>query len=162
TSYNDLWDPKHKGKVGVIDIQYVGVLEAAALVSGGNMENFEPGKAKLMELRKMDFKMYPTNEAMAQALKTGEVGRAIMREGRGGEGGGRDVAERGRAGAGGGAEGRRRPLRLRLRDSEERAEQDRGLRLSRRDAGAFGADRLRRDDGLQPDRVEREGARRGR
>ena len=45
TSYNDLWDPKHKGKVGVIDIQYVGVLEAAALVSGGNMENFEPGKA---------------------------------------------------------------------------------------------------------------------
>jgi len=83
TSYNDLWDPKHAGKVGVIDIQYIGVLEAAALVSGGNMENFEPGKAKLMELRKINFKMYPTNEAMAQALKTGEVGMCIMWKARG-------------------------------------------------------------------------------
>ena len=83
TSYNDLWDPRHAGKVGVIDIQYIGVLEAAALVSGGNMENFEPGKAKLMELRKTNFKMYPTNEAMAQALKTGEVGMCIMWKARG-------------------------------------------------------------------------------
>jgi len=83
TSYNDLWDPKHAGKVGVIDIQYVGMLEAAALVSGGNMENFEPGKAKLMELRKLNFKMFPTNEAMAQALKTGEVGMCVMWKARG-------------------------------------------------------------------------------
>jgi putative spermidine/putrescine transport system substrate-binding protein len=83
TSYNDLWDPKHTGKVGVIDIQYVGMLEAAALISGGNMENFEPGKAKLMELRKLNFKMYPTNEAMAQALKTGDVGMCVMWKARG-------------------------------------------------------------------------------
>jgi putative spermidine/putrescine transport system substrate-binding protein len=83
TSYTDLWDAKHAGKVGVIDIQYVGMLEAAALISGGNMENFEPGKAKLMELRKLNFKMYPTNEAMAQALKTGEVGMCVMWKARG-------------------------------------------------------------------------------
>jgi putative spermidine/putrescine transport system substrate-binding protein len=83
TSYNDLWDPKHQGKVGIIDIQYVGTIEAAALVSGGSMENFEPAKGKLMELRKRDIKMYPTNEAMAQALKTGEVGMCIMWKARG-------------------------------------------------------------------------------
>lgn len=83
TSYNDLWDAKHAGKVGVIDIQYVGTCEAAALIAGGSMENLEPAKAKLMELRKRDLKMYPTNEAMAQALKTGEVGMCIMWKARG-------------------------------------------------------------------------------
>jgi len=82
-SYNDLWDAKHTGKVGVIDIQYVGTCEAAALIAGGSMENLEPAKAKLMELRKRDIKMYPTNEAMAQALKTGEVGMCIMWKARG-------------------------------------------------------------------------------
>jgi putative spermidine/putrescine transport system substrate-binding protein len=83
TSYNDLWDPRHAGKVGIIDIQYVGTLEAAALISGGNMENLEPAKPKLMELRKLGMKMYPTNEAMAQALKTGEVGMCVMWKARG-------------------------------------------------------------------------------
>lgn len=83
TSYQDLWNPKHAGKVGVIDIQYVGTVEAAALVGGGSMENFEPAKAKLLELRKLGLKMYPTNEAMAQALKTGEVGLCVMWKARG-------------------------------------------------------------------------------
>jgi putative spermidine/putrescine transport system substrate-binding protein len=83
TSYNDLWDPKHQGKVGVIDIQYIGTIEAASLVSGGSMENFEPAKAKLLELRKLGLKMYPTNEGMAQALQTGEVGMCIMWKARG-------------------------------------------------------------------------------
>ncbi len=83
TSYQDLWNPKHAGKIGVIDIQYVGTVEAAALVGGGSMENFEPAKAKLLELRKLGLKMYPTNEAMAQALKTGEVGLCVMWKARG-------------------------------------------------------------------------------
>jgi putative spermidine/putrescine transport system substrate-binding protein len=47
------------------------------------MENLEPAKGKLMELRKLNFKMYPTNEAMAQALKTGEVGMCVMWKARG-------------------------------------------------------------------------------
>jgi putative spermidine/putrescine transport system substrate-binding protein len=83
SSYNDLWDPRHAGKVGVIDIQYVGTCEAAALIAGGSMENLEPAKARLMELRKLGLKMYPTNEAMAQALKTGEVAMCIMWKARG-------------------------------------------------------------------------------
>jgi putative spermidine/putrescine transport system substrate-binding protein len=83
TSYADLWDPKHRDKVGVIDIQYIGTIEAAALTAGGSMDNFEPAKAKLLELRKQGVKMYPTNEAMAQALKTGEVGMSIMWKARG-------------------------------------------------------------------------------
>lgn len=83
TSYADLWDPKHQGKVGVIDIQYQTTIESAALINGGSLDNYEPGKAKLLELKKMGVKIYPTNEAMAQALKTGEVGMCIMWQARG-------------------------------------------------------------------------------
>lgn len=83
TSYADLWSPENAGKVGVIDIQYQTTIESAALVSGGSMSNYEPGKEKLLELKKMGVKVYPTNEAMAQALKTEEVGICIMWQARG-------------------------------------------------------------------------------
>jgi putative spermidine/putrescine transport system substrate-binding protein len=83
TSYADLWDPKYKGKIGVIDIQYQTTIESAAMIAGGNMTNYEPGKAKLMELKKLDVKIVPTNEAMAQALKTEDIWMCIMWKARG-------------------------------------------------------------------------------
>ncbi len=83
TSYADLWSPENAGKVGVIDIQYQTTIESAAMIAGGSMTNYEPGKEKLLELKKMGVKVYPTNEAMAQALKTEEVGICIMWQARG-------------------------------------------------------------------------------
>ena len=83
TSYNDLWNPAYAGKVGVIDIQYQTTIESAAMVAGGSMSNYEPGKAKLLELKKAGVKIYPTNEAMASALKTEEVWMCIMWKARG-------------------------------------------------------------------------------
>ncbi len=83
TSYADLWKEENKGKVGVIDIQYQTTIESAAMISGGSLHDYEPGKAKLLELKKMGVKIYPTNEAMAQALKTEEVGMCIMWRARG-------------------------------------------------------------------------------
>jgi len=83
TSYADLWAPENQGKVGVIDIQYNGTIQSAALINGGGMSNYEPGKEKLLELKKMGVKLYPTNEAMAQALKTEECGMCIMWRARG-------------------------------------------------------------------------------
>jgi len=83
TSYADLWNPELAGKIGVIDIQYQTTIESAAMISGGGLTNYEPGKAKLMELKKMGVKIYPTNEAMAQALKTEECWMCIMWKARG-------------------------------------------------------------------------------
>lgn len=83
TSYADLWDPKYAGRVGVIDIQYQNTIESAAMIAGGGPSNVEPGKEKLLKLKKQGVKIYPTNEAMAQALKSGEVVMCIMWNARG-------------------------------------------------------------------------------
>ncbi|HZS82256.1 MAG TPA: ABC transporter substrate-binding protein [Stellaceae bacterium] len=83
TSYNDLWNPKYAGKIGVIDIQYQTTIESAALINGGSLHNYEPGKPKLLELKKMGVKIVPTNEAMAQALKSEEIWMCIMWKARG-------------------------------------------------------------------------------
>jgi putative spermidine/putrescine transport system substrate-binding protein len=83
TSYADLWAPENQGKVGIIDIQYQGTIQSAAMINGGGMSNYEPGKEKLIELKKTGVKIYPTNEAMAQALKTEECGMCIMWKARG-------------------------------------------------------------------------------
>jgi len=83
TSYADLWSPDNAGKVGVIDIQYQTTIESAAMIAGGSLSNYEPGKDKLLELKRLGVKVYPTNEAMAQALKNEEVGICIMWRARG-------------------------------------------------------------------------------
>lgn len=77
-SYADLWDPKFKGRVGLVDLLYFQFIESAALISGGNARNYEPGKAKLLELKGMDVKLYPSNETLAAALKSEEVWLTIM------------------------------------------------------------------------------------
>jgi putative spermidine/putrescine transport system substrate-binding protein len=77
-SYNDLWDPKYKGKVGLVDLLYFQFIESAALINGGNVKNYEPGKAKLLELKQLDVKVYPSNEALAAALKSEEIWITIM------------------------------------------------------------------------------------
>jgi putative spermidine/putrescine transport system substrate-binding protein len=53
------------------------------MINGGNLKNYEPGKAKLLELKKMGVKIVPTNEAMAAALKTEEIWMCIMWKARG-------------------------------------------------------------------------------
>jgi len=77
-SFKDAFDPKHGNKMGIIDIQYQFVMAAAALAAGGKMDNFEPGKAVLLEAKKAGVRIYPTNEAFAQALKNEEIGVGIM------------------------------------------------------------------------------------
>jgi len=76
--YADLWDPKYRGRVGLVDILHLQNMEAASIAAGGSEHDYEPGKAKLMELRSLDVKLYPSNEALAAALKSEEVWLTIM------------------------------------------------------------------------------------
>ncbi|WP_235907761.1 ABC transporter substrate-binding protein [Siccirubricoccus phaeus] len=76
--YADLWDPKYRGRVGLVDLLYLQNIESAALAGGGSQSDYEPGKRKLMELRSLDAKVYPSNEALAAGLKSEEVWLTIM------------------------------------------------------------------------------------
>jgi putative spermidine/putrescine transport system substrate-binding protein len=76
--FADTLDPKHGNKLGIIDIQRQYNMVAAALASGGSVSNFEPGKERLLACRKAGARIYPSNEAFAQALKTGEIACGIM------------------------------------------------------------------------------------
>ncbi len=77
-SYRDLWHPDCAGKIGFADLLAVSVLESAALAWGGGPSDYEPGKAKLLELKKTGVRLYPSNEALAAALKFGEIWATVM------------------------------------------------------------------------------------
>jgi putative spermidine/putrescine transport system substrate-binding protein len=78
TSYKDVFDPKHGDKLGIIDIQYQYTLVCAALAAGGKVHDIEPGKKLLLECKKAGMRIYPTNEAFAQGLKSEELGIGVM------------------------------------------------------------------------------------
>jgi putative spermidine/putrescine transport system substrate-binding protein len=73
TAWADLWDPKWRGRVGLVDILFPNNTLMAALAGGGGVSNYDPAEKKLMELRSLDVKIYPSNEALAAALKSEEV-----------------------------------------------------------------------------------------
>ncbi|CCD94411.1 putative ABC transporter (substrate binding protein) [Bradyrhizobium sp. ORS 375] len=77
-SFADLWDPKWRGKIGLADILYPNNTLAAALAGGGGVSNLDPAEKKLMEWRSLDVKIYPSNEALAAALKSEEVWLTTM------------------------------------------------------------------------------------
>jgi len=76
--FADTLDPKHGAKLGIIDIQYQYTMLAAGMASGGSVGNFEPGKERLIACKKAGARIYPSNEAFAQALKTEEIACGIM------------------------------------------------------------------------------------
>src|SRR5206468_1641470 len=71
-SYRDLWNGAYAGRIGLADLLAVAAIESAALIAGGNARNYETGKAKLLELKASGVKLYPSNEALAVALKSGD------------------------------------------------------------------------------------------
>jgi len=77
-SYKDILDPRHGSKLAFIDIQYQYTLVAAALAAGGKVNDLEPGKKLLLECKKAGARIYPTNEAFAQGLKTEEFATGVM------------------------------------------------------------------------------------
>lgn len=77
-SYADVFDGKWGERLGLIDIQYQYTLVAAALAAGGSPSDLAPGQKRLIDVRKAGARIYPTNEAFAQGLKTEEIDIGIM------------------------------------------------------------------------------------
>ncbi|BDB28769.1 ABC transporter substrate-binding protein [Cupriavidus sp. TA19] len=72
-SWNDLWSPALKGKIGVPDFDPSHVVAVSAMLSGGEATSWEKGQEKLKAL-KPNFKAFYTNDANAQQLiATGET-----------------------------------------------------------------------------------------
>jgi len=78
TSFADALDSRHGNKLGIIDIQYQYTLVCAALAAGGKVNDIEPGKKLLLECKNAGMRIYPTNEAFAQGLKSEELGIGVM------------------------------------------------------------------------------------
>lgn len=72
-SYSDLFDPKYKDRVGYSDILYNFNMAAANIAAGGKPNDFTAGKKILQDLKARGPKVYPSNEALAAALKSEEV-----------------------------------------------------------------------------------------
>jgi putative spermidine/putrescine transport system substrate-binding protein len=77
-SFIESFDPKHGNRMGIIDVQYQYVMLAASLAAAGDMTKLDAGKDLLLSAKKAGVRLYPTNEAFAQALKTEEIGVGIM------------------------------------------------------------------------------------
>lgn len=72
-SWNDLWSPGLKGKVGVPDFDPSHVVAVSAMLSGGDAKSWEKGQDKLKAL-KPNLKAFYTNDANSQQLiATGET-----------------------------------------------------------------------------------------
>ena len=74
TSFNDLWDPRYVGRVGVTNQHYAGYIQAASMAVTGKPHDFEAAKKKLLELKlNSKPKVYESHQQIAVGFKTGDV-----------------------------------------------------------------------------------------
>lgn len=72
-SMSAMLDSAYKGRVGLVDDQYDYLTLVGALASGGSVKDIELGRKFLRELKKMEPKVYSSTDALAGALKTGDI-----------------------------------------------------------------------------------------
>jgi putative spermidine/putrescine transport system substrate-binding protein len=72
-SFNVALEPRLKGRVGFSDILYNFNAMTAALAGGDKTGSINSGIKFLREVKKNQPKVYPSNETVASALKTGDV-----------------------------------------------------------------------------------------
>lgn len=77
-TWEDLWSPELEGMIGLPDFDPSHIMVIAAMLSGGDAENWEAGQEKLEELRP-NVRAYYTNDANSQQLMaTGETPVQVM------------------------------------------------------------------------------------
>jgi len=74
----DALKPEYKGKVGLSDALFNFSTLFVSLAEGGKGDSFEPGYAFLEKLKANSPKVFPSNEAIATAFKSGEITMAFM------------------------------------------------------------------------------------
>ena len=77
-SFQDALNPKYKGRTGFSDILYPFNTLFVGLAEGGKGDSFEPGMKFLTKLKANAPKVFPSNEAVAAAFKSGEIWMACM------------------------------------------------------------------------------------
>jgi putative spermidine/putrescine transport system substrate-binding protein len=77
-SFSQALDPALKGRVGFSDIIFNFNVLFAGLSNGGNTSSFDAGMKQLMKLKANGPKVFPSNEAVAAALKSGEIWMTCM------------------------------------------------------------------------------------
>jgi putative spermidine/putrescine transport system substrate-binding protein len=71
-------DPKYRGRVGFSDILHVANTLFVGLANRGTMSTVKAGMDMLANIKKNDPKVFPSNEAVAAALKSGEIWMTCM------------------------------------------------------------------------------------
>ncbi|MFG1464742.1 PotD/PotF family extracellular solute-binding protein [Xanthobacter sp. DSM 24535] len=83
-SYEELWDKKWAGKLGLTNQLYFNYIMMAGLIKGGNVTNTEAGKERLIQLRELTQpRIYAAHQQLGAGLVNGEVDIAVNYKARG-------------------------------------------------------------------------------
>jgi putative spermidine/putrescine transport system substrate-binding protein len=83
-SYEELWDKKWAGKIGLTNQLYFNYMMMSGLIKGGNMTNVENGRQRLLELKELtEPRIYAAHQQLAAGLVNGEVDVAVNYKARG-------------------------------------------------------------------------------
>ena len=72
-TFQDLLDPKWKGKVGVVATAGFWLMMAANIAASGNPDDFDKGKPLILKLNDNGLHLYPETDNLAPAFKSGEI-----------------------------------------------------------------------------------------
>lgn len=83
-SYEELWDRKWAGKIGLTNQLYFNYIMMAGLIKGGSVTNTEQGKERLVQLKELTQpRIYAAHQQLAAGLVNGEVEVAVNYKARG-------------------------------------------------------------------------------
>ena len=83
TSWEVMWDPRYKGKIGVLNNLWTDHTYIAALLEGVAYKNdWDAGWNRLLKLTEQDLKVFSAMETLGTALQTGEIWLTVTRRAR--------------------------------------------------------------------------------
>jgi len=83
TSWEVLWDPKYKGKIGILSNLWTDHFYIAALLKGtAYQNNWDAGWDRMLKLTEQEPKVFSSMETLGIALQTGEIWMTVSRRAR--------------------------------------------------------------------------------